>query len=94
MSIKLDYLAMDATTQNFIYIRSKNLSFQTVLDMPNIPKEVYLGVGALAGAYCQAHECHGSGSQSPGIASVSQKFASKLHNCKPKGKVDEDYVSV
>lgn len=30
---------------------------QTLLDQPNLPREAYLGVGALAGRYCKAHKC-------------------------------------
>ncbi|GBP78977.1 Apolipophorins [Eumeta japonica] len=63
----------------------------TLLDTPNIPKEVYLGVGALAGAYCREHKCHARGSQSDGIATLSQKLVSKL-NCRPTSKVEEDYT--
>lgn len=66
--------------------------FQSILDRPNIPKEVYLGVGALAGAYCKDHNCHTS--KSEGIVALSKKLAAKLQNCKPKNKVEEDYVSL
>ncbi|KPI95250.1 Apolipophorin [Papilio xuthus] len=62
----------------------------TVLDRANIPKEVYLGVGALAGVYCKEHNCHSS--KSEGIVALSKKLAAKLQNCKPKTKVEEDYV--
>ncbi|VVC87559.1 unnamed protein product [Leptidea sinapis] len=65
-------------------------SATTLLDMPNIPKEVYLGVGALAGAYCKAHECHSS--KTEGIIALSKKFAAKLQNCKSKTKTEEDYI--
>lgn len=61
------------------------------MDTPNIPKEVYLGVGALAGIFCKEHNCHHV--KNEGIAALSQKFGAKLGNCKPKGKVEEDYVS-
>ncbi|CAH2060387.1 unnamed protein product, partial [Iphiclides podalirius] len=62
----------------------------TILDRPNIPKEVYLGVGALAGAYCKDHNCHTS--KSDGIVTLSKKLAAKLQNCKPRNKVEEDNV--
>ncbi|CAG9133770.1 unnamed protein product [Plutella xylostella] len=60
-----------------------------LLDDPKAPKEVYLGVGALASAYCRSHNCHDG--KSEGIVALSQKLGSKL-NCKAKGKVHEDYV--
>ncbi|CAG5023066.1 unnamed protein product [Parnassius apollo] len=62
----------------------------TILDRPNLPKEVYLGVGALAGAYCRDHDCHTT--KSEGIVALSKKLASKMQNCKPRNKVEEDYV--
>ncbi|XP_022112947.2 apolipophorins [Pieris rapae] len=61
-----------------------------LLDLPDVPKELYLGVGALAGVYCRSHDCHNS--KVEGITTLSKKFASKLQNCKPKTKVDEDNV--
>lgn len=57
---------------------------QSLVDIPKIPKEVYLGVGALASAYCRAHNCHVG--KNEGVVAVSNKFAAKL-NCKAKGKV-------
>ncbi|XP_028026671.1 apolipophorins isoform X1 [Bombyx mandarina] len=60
-----------------------------LLDLPNLPKDVYLGAGALAGAYCREHECHSS--KADGVVAISQKFGSKLH-CKPKTKTEEDTV--
>lgn len=64
---------------------------QSLLDQSIIPKEVYLGVGALAGAYCRQHQCHSS--TSDGIAALSQKLGAKLGNCKQKNKLEEDDVS-
>ncbi|CAK1546590.1 unnamed protein product [Leptosia nina] len=61
-----------------------------LLDLPDLPKELYLGVGALAGAYCRAHNCHSA--KTEGIITLSKKFAAKLQNCKPKSKVEEDNV--
>ncbi|XP_053619006.1 apolipophorins isoform X2 [Plodia interpunctella] len=61
----------------------------TLLDNPHVPKEVYLGVGALAGAYCRDHNCHED--KPEGVVALSNKLAGKL-NCKPKTKVDEDLV--
>ncbi|XP_072946075.1 apolipophorins [Epargyreus clarus] len=61
-----------------------------LLDVPKLPKEVYLGVGALAGVYCRDHDCHGA--KSEGIVALSKKFGAKLQNCKPKTKAEEDYV--
>ncbi|XP_049881562.1 apolipophorins [Pectinophora gossypiella] len=61
-----------------------------LLDLPNLPKEIYLGVGALAGAYCRDHDCHKT--KSEGVAALSQKLVAKLQNCKPKSKVEEDNV--
>ncbi|XP_050357243.1 apolipophorins [Nymphalis io] len=61
-----------------------------LLDLPNLPKNVYLGVGALAGTYCRDHRCHDDHSE--GIAALSKKLAAKLQNCKPKTKVEEDNV--
>ncbi|XP_038219067.1 apolipophorins [Zerene cesonia] len=61
-----------------------------LLDLPDAPKEIYLGVGALAGVYCRAHECHST--KTEGIIALSKKFAAKLQNCKPKTKVEEDNV--
>ncbi|XP_013192546.1 apolipophorins isoform X2 [Amyelois transitella] len=62
----------------------------TLLDNPQVPKEVYLGVGALAGSYCRSHNCHHE--KPEGVVALSQKLASKLQNCKPKSKVEEDVV--
>ncbi|KAJ8707317.1 hypothetical protein PYW08_010569 [Mythimna loreyi] len=61
-----------------------------LLDLPNIPREVYLGVGALAGAYCREHECHRT--RNDGIVALSNKLAAKLQFCRPKTKVEEDNV--
>lgn len=60
------------------------------MDVPKLPKEVYLGVGALAGVYCRDHDCHGA--KSEGVIAISKKFGAKLQNCKPKTKAEEDYV--
>ncbi|XP_075987202.1 retinoid- and fatty-acid binding glycoprotein apolipophorin isoform X2 [Anticarsia gemmatalis] len=62
----------------------------SILDTANLPKEVYLGVGALAGIFCREHQCHKV--RNDGIAALSQKFAGKLQNCRPKTKLDEDNV--
>ncbi|XP_047037209.1 apolipophorins isoform X1 [Helicoverpa zea] len=62
----------------------------SLLDLPNLPKEVYLGVGALAGAFCREHECHHT--KNDGIVAVSQKLGAKLQNCRPKTKLEEDNV--
>ncbi|KAM3956905.1 retinoid- and fatty-acid binding glycoprotein apolipophorin isoform 2-T2 [Aphomia sociella] len=62
----------------------------SLLDNPQIPKEVYIGIGALAGVYCREHNCHTA--KSEGITVLSQKLAAKLQNCKPKSKVEEDVV--
>ncbi|XP_037295541.1 apolipophorins isoform X2 [Manduca sexta] len=61
-----------------------------LLDMPNLPKEVYLGAGALGGAYCREHDCHNV--KPEGIVALSNKLGSKLQNCRPKNKPDEDVV--
>ncbi|KAJ8705174.1 hypothetical protein PYW07_011001 [Mythimna separata] len=61
-----------------------------LLDLPNLPREVYLGVGALAGAYCREHECHHT--RNDGVVALSNKLAAKLQFCRPKTKVDEDNV--
>lgn len=66
--------------------------FQTLLDLPYLPKEMYLGVGALAGTFCREHRCHHT--KNDGITAISQKLISKLQNCRPKNKVEEDNVSV
>ncbi|CAH0599019.1 unnamed protein product [Chrysodeixis includens] len=62
----------------------------SILDLPNLPREVYLGVGALAGAFCREHQCHHV--KNDGIVALSNKLASKLQGCRPKTKVDEDNV--
>lgn len=62
------------------------------MDVPNLPDTVYLGVGALAGAYCRDHTCHGATSQDPNIAALSNKLASKLGNCKANTKKAENSV--
>lgn len=62
----------------------------SMLDMPNLPREVYLGVGALAGVYCREHKCHAT--KNEGITALSSKFDAKLMNCRPKTKADEDTV--
>lgn len=59
--------------------------------MPNLPKEVYLGVGALAGTFCREHECHKV--KNDGVVALSQKLVAKMQNCRPKTKLDEDNVS-
>ncbi|KOB75992.1 Apolipophorin protein [Operophtera brumata] len=61
-----------------------------LLDQHDLPKETYLGVSALAGAYCRSHQCHTT--KSDGIVALSQKLGAKLQNCKPKTKVEEDNV--
>ncbi|XP_039760975.1 apolipophorins [Pararge aegeria] len=62
----------------------------SLLDLPKLPKGVYLGVGALAGTYCRDHNCHSE--KSDGIVALSKKLAGKLQNCKPKTKLEEDNV--
>lgn len=62
----------------------------SILDRPHLPNEVYLGIGALAGVFCREHECHKV--KNDGVTALSQKFAAKLQNCRPKSKVDEDTV--
>lgn len=62
------------------------------MDLPNLPREVYLGVGALAGAFCREHQCHHS--KNDGIVALSNKLGAKLQNCRPKTKVEEDNVSL
>ncbi|XP_045779870.1 apolipophorins [Maniola jurtina] len=62
----------------------------SLLDLPNLPKGVYLGVGALAGTYCRDHNCHSE--KADGIVALSKKLAGKLQNCKPKTKLEEDNV--
>ena len=62
----------------------------SLLDQPNLPKEVYLGVGALAGAYCREHECHTT--KPEGIVALSQKLGAKLQNCRPRSKTEEDTI--
>ncbi|XP_022837131.1 apolipophorins isoform X2 [Spodoptera litura] len=61
-----------------------------LLDLPNLPREVYLGVGALAGAFCREHQCHHT--KNDGIVALSNKLGAKLQNCRPKSKVEEDNV--
>lgn len=68
------------------------LLHQSILDLPNLYNEVYLGVGALTGIYCRDHDCHNV--KSDGVAAVSSKFAAKLQNCKPKNKQEEDRVRI
>ncbi|XP_077288489.1 apolipophorins-like [Arctopsyche grandis] len=63
-----------------------------LLDVPNLPDTVYLGVGALAGAYCRDHTCHGETSQDENIAALSNKLASKLGNCKANTKKAENSI--
>lgn len=67
-------------------------SSQGLLDTPNLPKEVYLGVGALAQAFCREHPCHHT--KNDGIVALSNKLGAKLQNCRPKTKHDEDNVSI
>lgn len=55
-------------------------------------RQLYLGLGALAGAYCRQHQCHIQ--RSEGIVTLSQKLGAKLGNCRQKGKFEEDNVSV
>ncbi|XP_023946306.2 apolipophorins [Bicyclus anynana] len=62
----------------------------SLLDLPNLPKGVYLGVGALAGTYCRDHNCHSD--KSDGVVALSNKLGAKLQNCKPKSKLEEDNV--
>lgn len=74
---------------NARHVNSEAIKAATgLLDNPRIPKEVYLGIGALAGAYCREHNCHTV--KSEGITVLSQKLAAKLQNCKPKSKAEED----
>ncbi|CAB3232890.1 unnamed protein product [Arctia plantaginis] len=61
-----------------------------LLDTPHLPKEVFIGVGALAGIFCREHQCHRV--KNDGVTALSQKFAAKLQNCRPKNKFDEDNV--
>ncbi|CAH2098987.1 unnamed protein product [Euphydryas editha] len=61
-----------------------------LLDISDLPINVYLGVGALAGTYCRDHNCHDE--KNEGIVALSKKLGAKLQNCKPKSKVEEDSV--
>ncbi|KAL4704767.1 hypothetical protein ACJJTC_016888 [Scirpophaga incertulas] len=58
----------------------------SLIDRPHA-KTLYVGLGALAGAYCREHDCHHG--HASGVADLSQKLGAKL-NCKAKGKPAED----
>ncbi|XP_041983389.1 apolipophorins [Aricia agestis] len=91
--------ALNTIEQNLVFLslgNAKHVNNEAIkaasglLDIPDIPKNVYLGVGALAGIYCRDHHCHHE--KNEGITALSKKFAAKLGNCKPKTKTEEDTV--
>ncbi|KAI8425854.1 hypothetical protein MSG28_011618 [Choristoneura fumiferana] len=90
---------LDALEQQIVFLSLGNAKHvnnealraaTSLLDIPNIPKDTYLGVGALAGAYCRDHLCHTR--KSDGIVALSTKLGAKLQNCRPKTKLEEDNV--
>ena len=59
---------------------------QSLLDLPNPSKLVYLGVGALGGRYCGQHECDGV----PEVDAFLEKLSQPLNGgCKVSSYDDE-----
>ncbi|XP_063370071.1 apolipophorins isoform X1 [Cydia amplana] len=90
---------LDALEQQIVFLSLGNAQHvntealkaaTSLLDLPNIPKDTYLGVGALAGYYCRSHECHHK--KNEGIIALSAKLAAKLGGCKAKSKLEEDTI--
>ncbi|KAJ0171016.1 hypothetical protein K1T71_013215 [Dendrolimus kikuchii] len=80
---KLVYLSLG----NAKHVSTEALKAAASLLDTSIPKEIYLGIGALAGTYCREHQCHNI--RNDGIYALSQKLANKLQNCKSKNKHEE-----
>lgn len=51
------------------------------------PNEAYLSVGSLVNKYCRKYSC-----ESSDVKSISDKFVTKLGNCKPQNKNEEDTI--
>lgn len=56
-----------------------------LLNRPNLPREAYLGIGALAGKYCAHHSCE----KVDAINRIIQKFLSKLGDLKAANRKEE-----
>ncbi|XP_045469243.1 apolipophorins-like [Harmonia axyridis] len=64
-------------------------SIKTATDLinrANLPKEAYLGVGALAGRYCAQHECE----KVDAVNRIIQKLLSKLGDLKAANRKEEN----
>lgn len=58
------------------------------MDQQHVPREAYLGIGALAGHYCKTHSCE----HEEALNSLTQKLLAKLGNGKANNRVKEDEI--
>jgi hypothetical protein len=63
----------------------------SLLDNPKLPREAYLGIGALTAHYCKAHDCH----DMEQIKLLSGKLLAKLKDGKPANReVENEMIAV
>lgn len=53
---------------------------QRLLDSPQLPREAYLGIGNLAGRFCQQHSCENVAEIKALTAKLLTKIGAKLAN--------------
>ncbi|KAK9874207.1 hypothetical protein WA026_002563 [Henosepilachna vigintioctopunctata] len=56
-----------------------------LLNRPNLPREAFLGIGSLAGRYCDKHSCEDVSA----VKNIIQKFLSKLGDLKAANRKEE-----
>lgn len=62
--------------------------FQALLDQPNLPREAYLGAGALAKRFCKSHPC----AHVNELKQLTQKLVSKLGKGKASNRKEENDI--